>query len=208
MKRLIAFLLAICMLCVMAACAPSETPEQILERQKQEYAEFRQTLAWKDVEAVNARVEVLDDGTRMLMTDVVNHSETDDVASFVLSFACWDKDGNFVIIKTQGNPENTYSIYESTDTEIEIKAGETWVADAGFKLAEACPEIAYVEAIVVSYKTATATVEHETEYNEWQNRYIDQPLDGWVMELMDAEQADGAADADPTDDTATADTAQ
>ncbi len=140
--------------------------------------------------AVNARVCLNADGDKMLCADVKNNSSAD-ITNFVLSYAVWNKMGRPIIIRTQNNSANTESIFESTETAIEVKANSTWEADAGLKLADDLEEIAYVEVIVVSYTKGGEKVTTPL-YSAWKDTYVSRYLSDWQMELMgeDADNAD------------------
>lgn len=195
MKKLIALVLTICTLLTLAACAPAVDPEAELAAEKQAYAEFRADLEDEAVVAVNAGVYLNADDEKMLCADVQNNSDAD-ITNFVLSYAVWNKMGRPIVIRTQNNPNNTESVFESTETAIEVKANSTWEADAGLKLADNLEEIAYVEVIVVSYTKDGQKVTNPL-YSAWKETYIDRYLSDWQMELMGVD----GLDSDNTDNT-------
>lgn len=176
MKKFLAVVLSLCMAVSLVACAPS--PEEQLASNIQAYNDFMADWNDEEIIAVNARVWVDANGDRILVADVENNSAYD-VSNIVLSFAVWDAEGNFMIIRTRKNPDNTYSEFLMDVPNVTLAPGETWVADAGLFLADDFPEIAYVRAAVVSCTTDTTEYSNRL-YEAWTFTFLNQPLEDWM----------------------------
>lgn len=183
MKKFFAFVLTLCMMLSFAACGAEPSleelsPEELLASNMQSYNDFMADWNRQEVIAVNARVEVDANGNRVLMADVENRSG-EEVSNIVLSFAVWDAEGNFMIIRTQKNPGNTYPEFQMDVPGVTLAGGETWTADSGLFLADDFPEVAYVKAAVTSY-TAGAAEHTNRLYDAWKESFLNQHLEDWM----------------------------
>lgn len=182
MKRIIALILCICVMSSMAACStfPEDepSPEEVLAANKQAFADFRADFEKEVILAVNARVITDENGDRMLLTDIKNTSDQE-ATNIVLCFAIWDAEGNFLTILSRNNPTNTYSEFQVEMGDRTVAAGETWEATAGLFLAEECPEVAHVEAAVISC-TLGSTEYTNRVYDAWKETYLNQKLEDWM----------------------------
>lgn len=190
MKKVLSIILAACLALSLCGCFGMS-----VEEKTQAYNEFVASVKDKGVYAFNARIETNEDGNKMLMADIVNNTSYD-VSDIVISYAVWDSEGNPVIIKTPKNPDNTYSIFEVTLSNVEVAAGETWQADMGLVIAEECYNITYIEAMVISCELGTSAWENDL-YDKWQETYIGVTLEEW-MEVSLAEPKDDDTSADDT----------
>lgn len=184
MKRFFAILLCVCLALTFAACtaAPTNTeytPEEV-------YRNFLSEIStqYQDVVPVNPRVETDAEGSRMLMTDIRNNC-FNDISNVVITFACWDADGNFVIIKSKNNPNNTYAEFQMDTEDFSIPERSYWTADKGIHLDTSCSEIAHVKAFVVSYKEGENDRTNDL-YEGWKINYLEKPLTDW-MRTVDKE---------------------
>lgn len=180
MKKLITIFLCLCMVFSLAACG--STPEEELASKKQAYSDFKADVNDQDVVAIDARIETLEDGSKVMMTNVKN-TTTADISDVVVAFAAWDENGSPVIIKTEKLPDSTYYVIEAEHEDVTIASGETWIADQGLFLAEECYNIAYVEAIVISCTMNLSSWENSL-YDAWQETYSGVALEYWMMEEM------------------------
>lgn len=176
MKRFVAIMMCLCMMLSLAACAP--TPEEILAANMKAYEDFKADWNKEPVMAVNARVITDANGDKMLMADIVNNSDSD-ISEITLSFAAWDAEGNFVIIKSRNNPENAYREFQMDVGDVTVASGETWDANVGIFLADTCPEIAHVEAAVISCTMEESDYLNRL-YEAWKQTYLEQHLEDWM----------------------------
>ena len=70
-------------------------------------------------------------------------------------------------------------LYSAAITHHQSAAGETWEATAGLFLAEECPEIAHVEAAVISCNFGSTEYTNRL-YDAWKETYLNQKLEDWM----------------------------
>ena len=179
MKQILVIILCMCMVVCLSACGKTEE-EKLADAQTQ-YRSFRTEWSDKDIKAINARVEIDDNGDKILMADVQNLNRYGNISNLVVSFATWDADGNFIILKTKKNPDNTQAEFTMTLDGVTVESGATWIADAGIFLSDSCPEIAHVEAALVSWNS-----EENSMYSDWKGYYLEKPYEDWMKDI-DAE---------------------
>ena len=182
MKKIIALILCLCVMLSMAACSviPEDelSPEELQAANEQAFKDFRADFEKESILAVNARVITDENGDRMLLTDIKNTSDQD-ATNIVLCFAIWDAEGNFLTILSRNNPTNTFSEFQVELGDRTVAAGETWEATAGLFLAEECPEIAHVEAAVISCNFGSTEYTNRL-YDAWKETYLNQKLENWM----------------------------
>ena len=183
MKKIISTVLFVCIMLSFVACGPTMTPEEVLESNKQAFADFKADWNSQEVLAVNARVETDANGDRMLKTDVINNSDSA-ISVIVVCFAIWDTEGNFMPVQTRKHPDNTIPEFQMDLTDVTVAAGETWSDNLGVFLSEGCPEIGHVEAAIVSYNVGS-TEQSVSLYETWKLTFLNQHLEDWMKESND-----------------------
>jgi hypothetical protein len=188
MRKLFAALMIFCMIFALVGCGLKEVGMS----EEESYRAFRADLEKTSALALNARVEKMFDGSRMLMADVKNNTSTnEDITDIVISFATWNTNGKFVIIKSNELPDNKYELFEVTMDGIVVKGGETWSATLGLPLDEKCDDIKYVEAIVCTCKIGGKEYKNPM-YDAWQETYIGRgtSLKSWMMDDVKPPETD------------------
>lgn len=183
MKKIIACLLCLCLAFSLTACGFGGGGYESEITDEERYTNFMtEWTEYPQVEVLNARVRTEEDGRRILMADVRNLYYEGVVSDITLSFAVWNAEGEFVIIKSKNTPDNTASEFTVDLPDVTIEAGKVWEADMGLYLDAACESIAYVKAAVVSYKLDGEETENEY-YAGWKSVYLENPLTAWMREI-------------------------
>lgn len=182
MKRIVSILMCVILILAFASCGNPAEPSP--ESTKKAYAEFCADLDKQEIVAADARIVVLDDGKKALVTNVKNNASNQEaICEVLVAFAAWDVEGNPVAIQTEDNPNNTSNVMKATVEAVTVAAGETWSANKGLFLSADCKYIAYVTAIAYSCKIGEAAWENPL-YDAWQETYGDLALESWKMEGM------------------------
>ena len=182
MKKFLKIIVTLLIVISLTGCKPEE--EYISEEEI--YTNFiSEWTSFQKVTTLNARVETDSEGNKMLMADIKNSNYEGKISDIVLSFATWDENGNFIIIKTKKQPENDKSEFQMNIDDIEISAGEIWKADKGLYLDENCNEIKYAKAAVVSYKENGKEIINDM-YTGWKDTYLNRTLTSWMQNIDNA----------------------
>lgn len=173
MKRTFAVIMCLCMALSMIACTDVSMDETVpADVQHRNF--MSQWANYQHYEAINARVETDSFGNRILKADIKN-TGLGEISRVVLSFAIWDADGNFIVIKSKSDPNNTQAEYQKELRNVRVAKDSIWVANNGVSLDPSCPEIKYVEAALVSCVADGADYKNEL-YEGWKDAYLDKPL--------------------------------
>lgn len=182
MKRMMSILLCVILIMSFASCSNDTAASQ--ENAKKIYAEFLEDVEKQEIVAVNARVVVLSDGKKALVTDIQNNTaNNEDIQEISVAFAAWDVEGNPIAIKTEDNPNNPSNVMEATVDDTTVPGGETWTATRGLFLHAECKHIAYVTSLVLSCKVGETLWENPI-YDAWQGTYSELVLESWKQEGM------------------------
>ena len=182
MKKFLVIIMCFFAVVSLTGCRGVNEDEVISEEQI--YRNFvSEWTSFQDVQVLNARVETDKDGKRILLADVKNDKYIGDISDIVISFATWDSNGKFIIIKSKNNPTNTYEEFTiDLGEDTKVKAGETWEADLGLYLDDSCEEVKFVKAAIVSYKIEEKYYENEY-YIGWKDVYLGKTLTNEMLNI-------------------------
>ncbi len=187
MKKIVALLLVLCMTFAFVGCMSNQPDDEVSPEQA--YKDFMKDFNSQSAVALNARVEYSYDGKKMLLADVKNNCD-DTISEMVVSFATWNEDGVFEVIKSENLPYNTYDVFEVTLDGVTVNQAQTWVADKGLVLAETSYDIKYAEAIVCSCKIGDTEYTNPL-YDAWKEQYIGVSLADFIKAEKDAASSTG-----------------
>ena len=185
MKKVVAFFLLVCLMFAFANCKNVEQPKEEEYNAEEVYKEFKAKFNETDAIAINPRIEETYDGRKILLADIKDNSVgNEEITDIVISFAAWRKDGTFVVIKSENNPDNKSEIFEITLNNVTISGGEFWKADEGVYLDENGYKIKYIEAIVASCKIGGKEYKNPL-YDEWKEWFVGKDLEKFIRKEKD-----------------------
>lgn len=194
MKKLLAILLCLGILCSFAACVEPNEPAEPVETttapttevdEEQLFADLLNNLKLEKAVASNGHVyKNLDNDEVFLTTSIKNNSDTS-IKDIAIAFAAWDIDGNPIEIKSaSGLTEDAY-IKEVSMGDVTLAAGEQWHGEtddnvSGLRVATEQSNIAYVASVVVSYTTEDGGEWTNSFYTQWRQAMWGSQLESWM----------------------------
>lgn len=195
MKKLLAIILCLSILCAFAACGEPAEPVDPVETtteapttapdEKQLFADMQSSLKIEKACAYNGNAyKNLEKEEIFLTTSIKNNSNTA-IKDISVAFAAWDIDGKPIEIKSaSGLTEDSY-IKEVGMGAVTIEPGKEWHGEtehnvSGLRVAVEQSNIAYVESIVVSYTTEDGANWTNPYYTQWRQTYWAQELEDWM----------------------------
>ena len=139
----------------------------------------------EDVYATAASVYMNSETEEVFLTANIKNNSEEKIGDVTIAFVVWDADGNPVLIKSaSGRTEDSY-VKGVGMGDIEISAGEEWLGDTeddvyGLRLDPEQTNIAYVEAIVVSYTSQSGEEWENPFYYSWRNAFEGKQLEDWM----------------------------
>lgn len=188
MKRILTLIICLCMVMSLVACGGSNIPnDDSTEQQdpKQLFAELQDNI--KNESAYVTKSSVYKDsenGDIFLIADIINNSGKT-ISNIDVAFTAYDIDGVPVVIKSaSGNTEDSYT-KEVNLSGVTILPGQEWLGDSedevfGFRVSSEQMNIAYAEAIVISYSTEDGGEWSNPHYYEWRRTFGGEKLEDWM----------------------------
>lgn len=196
MKKLLAILLCLGILCSFAACGEPETTADPVETTTEAptttapdpeavFAEMQNNLGLEKAVASNGNAyKNLEADEVFLTTSIKNNSDTT-IKDITIAFAAWDIDGNPIEIKSASGLTEDAFIKEVGMGDVTLAAGEEWHGEtdenvSGLRVATEQSNIAYVASIVVSYTTEDGGNWSNPYYTQWRQTYWGNALEDYM----------------------------
>lgn len=195
MKKLLAVLLCLSILCAFAACAEPKAPVDPVETtteapttapdEKQLFADMQSGLKVEKAYAFKGNVYKNLDAEEVFLTTSIKNNSNTTIKDISVAFAAWDIDGKPIKIKSaSGLTEDSY-IKEVGMGAVTVEAGKEWHGEtdenvSGLRVAVEQSNIAYVESIIVSYTTEDGGNWTNPYYTQWRQTFWAKDLEDWM----------------------------
>lgn len=158
-------------------------PAPTVDELKLEYEDLKTQIAKQNAVAMESGLYPQADGRIMLISDVKNNTAFE-LTNVVVAFAGFAEDGTPVKI-VGASATDGYYVQEISLTNLTVGAGEYWVGDIGYALAQECASIVRVEAIVMSCNMNGEAWQNPL-YARWKNTFLGEKMEDWMSDISAA----------------------
>ncbi len=195
MKKILAIILALGMLFVLTACTGSGSSltasndvssEEEYDPEKA-FAQLKDNLNKQNAYITSADVYKNLDAEEVFLTANIKNNSDKTISNLVVAFAAWDIDGNPIMIKSKSGATADSYIKEVSFSSVTISPGQEWLGNGdddgdifGFSADPSQSNIAYTQAIVVSYTVEDGGEWSNSFYSEWKTTFKQAVLEDWM----------------------------